>query len=204
MNDAIEEPSRFSRIYARTVAGFQFIIIGPIAIASTVVSLFSCFCCISIHFAQASDSPKSLKNRLKTLLADMFSGWCIFYTYFFALLFMVALSLCVFPGCILYALLRYDLAHAHNFILFFALNFLFYFFCSDLSEACELLIILCIVVIAVSAIYRYQQKSCSRFYSSNFYFPHYMMLFDSIPFIVSVTTLLFQVKFSLLFRTLPA
>lgn len=109
MNDAIEEPTAFSRTYARTVAFFQFIVIGPIAIATTIVHLLTCCCCLPLWIISVpSEVPRSIKHRVVNILSNWLTCWCTIWTSFISMMaYLVFLSLCFVPYLI-YFIIRWS------------------------------------------------------------------------------------------------
>jgi hypothetical protein len=107
MNDAIEEPTAFSRTYARTVAFFQFIVIGPIAIASTIVHLFTCCCCLPLWLISfPPEVPRSMKSRVVNILSNWLTCWCTIWTSLVSLVaYTVFLTLYTFP-LMIYMIIR--------------------------------------------------------------------------------------------------
>lgn len=109
MNDAIEEPTAFSRTYARTVAFFQFIVIGPIAIATTIVHLLTCCCCLPLWIISVpSEVPRSIKHRVVNILSNWLTCWCTVWTSFISMMaYLVFISLCILPY-VIYFIIRWN------------------------------------------------------------------------------------------------
>ena len=110
MNDAIEEPTALSRTWARTVAFFQFIVIGPIAVATTIVHFVTCCCCLPFWIISVpSEVPRSMKNRVVNILSHWLTCWCTIWTSFISMMaYSVFLFLFIVPYMI-YLIMRWRL-----------------------------------------------------------------------------------------------
>lgn len=75
MNEAVE-PTRRARICAGLLSAVQFIVLGPLTLASTLASTLLCFSCICI---QVKKEYPSFKAGFSTIFSTCMSSWGVFW-----------------------------------------------------------------------------------------------------------------------------
>jgi hypothetical protein len=97
MNEAAE-PSAFARVWARLLVAMQLVVLGPLTVASTLLSSLLCCCCISLHLKyRGPPGPTDSKTPIVSFFGNCMSGWGMFWM---GVLFFLPLLLVVAAGVV--------------------------------------------------------------------------------------------------------
>jgi len=102
MNEEIE-PSSAARFMAKALSFIELIVLGPIALLSTMISLILCCCCIP-KLLNCQKQQEGKRTRCTQLMSHCMSGWGIFWI---GILVVLPLSLIILAVMVGVAIISY-------------------------------------------------------------------------------------------------